>query len=1328
MRFSVDGPETLKAAGIALYGAETVGTPDLDVFVWATDLGFPDLSTVIYSTTVANGDLVYYPTYLHLDLSAENIVMYNDFHIGWSTNDVTGGTLAGLSDDGSCGTLRSSEYWGTWATMLADWGADVNFLIYADMCKDEFSVCQTESDYCGLAYFWRLPDRYGDVGNYQKIPSTGIGCRLEKVRIALYAGPGALYTYNSEVQVWTSDGPDGLPGTKIAYITVTPADYVLYPAKLEVDFTPMNVLFDEDVWVGIESLAPDTLTGIRTLSDNGSCGDRASCEQFGGMFGYMIDDWGGDYNFVLEADVCCIPPEERACTPGEDWPTSGHDFRRTAASLNSTGDAKCKQDVLWDHYDGNGFVYSRPIIYDTVLVVAYNNGKLQGFGINSATLMWTITGIANGINTGFRNSVTVQDGFVYYGGGSLAAFSKADVYTGTIIWKRSPTTANGLNGNTDYTTSVILDDIVYVPTANGALYALDAATGLNYAGWTTNPIMLDGNPQQTLGSNGVDELYIGTNGAFGTGYGTLYAVDAATGAINWSLGEADLVGQDLDGDTTGTTTEIFQGPIGCDIDGALYAMTAFEVDAVAGAPSGAYYKFTSGGAIAWAKAGRFPRYTGPVIDANAVYMSSLRGWTSEPLTTPALNKNSGAIIWESDPAYNAQGWVEGALSCEPFLPDLLYLGNTDGQFLALNTDAGLSEFEYQYVVTVSNRGTGIAIDPTHVVLTNRQGDIYVLTEQVDRPRLRIMKDDEYISVPFFSPNGYIVTYTDVFMNNGCADLTFTLTADENPAAYVSTVQPERVTRMNMLANSMVDNDYPSMAASLVKTQPVGTEIETEFTESAYSKNTYSNTAAYAPPSWLNSIVVSGGTLAGGETFSVSYNVNGPLVQRGAQRCYVTIASNDQYYLNSADNPVVQLGVIGGCLESFDDFVFGETEQNVGPLTNTGEIGNQDQTLWDIDGNSAFYWQGGFMFALDTYRLAFNLESWHGADPADFWNMLLPDPNCFDQCAPYITPDPVVLGQILDGGSYVDIMGNVGVKAYVDSIINFDCNATGWDWAAVDCPYDDTLSIGIRVDHFVYGVVGEAGYLNNTVINRLDVTNRNAAPITDLYLAALNDYDLQANGSDVVKFDAAHSISYGASCAAGDVTNTWVAGMGKIPMDVDPMIGARTLDADQAMWEANYVGLDSIYTWLTTAPGQTAQAGIDMSFPCATSSDDREFFHMFTSMDLAGNETKSVGVYFFEFDGADITDDQYFFDLAIFVNQFAGFGRGDINGDAVVNLADIVALWNMVNAAGQGPLFEHLADVNNDSAVNNGDVTYLANYWFCVGPAPIGDWVLPNICP
>jgi hypothetical protein len=449
---------------------------------------------------------------------------------------------------------------------------------------------------------------------------------------------------------------------------------------------------------------------------------------------------------------------------------------------------------------------------------------------------------------------------------------------------------------------------------------------------------------------------------------------------------------------------------------------------------------------------------------------------------------------------------------------------------------------------------------------------------------------------------------------------------------------------------------------------------------------------------------------------------------------VTISTNDNYYLNDPGDPYVQLGVLGGCLQSFDGLNFGMGSINHAPVHNTGEIGNQNgEGVWELDGEDNRYWQGGLFYAADIYRLAWTTDSWHGGDPPDFWNSLLPDPNCYDQCEPWVTPDPILLGRMShDGGyNYDDVYGYAAAYAYIDSVVNFDCHGTGWDWSNIECPFDNALTMGIRVEEYMYGAIDEPA-LANVAIFRHDITNRNPTPV-EVYIGAFHDFDLDGslNGFDLFKFDAAYSIAYGSPCSpAYPFTNGVVYGNGKIPMDVDPMIGVHNIDAQQAMWHADNVALDSMYYWMTNYSGQTAQAGIDMNFPCdpLSETDDRDAWMSFIGREWNDEGGYQFGTYFFGYAAADVTDDVFFQNLAILVNQFAGFKRGFINTDNVINLADVVALYNMVNAGGPGPLFEHLADVNADGVVDNGDVLYLANFCFCVGPAPLGVWALPDICP
>lgn len=63
-------------------------------------------------------------------------------------------------------------------------------------------------------------------------------------------------------------------------------------------------------------------------------------------------------------------------------------------------------------------------------------------------------------------------------------------------------------------------------------------------------------------------------------------------------------------------------------------------------------------------------------------------------------------------------------------------------------------------------------------------------------------------------------------------------------------------------------------------------------------------------------------------------------------------------------------------------------------------------------------------------------------------------------------------------------------------------------------------------------------------------------------------------------------------------------------------------------------------------------------------------------------------------------------------------HGDVNGDWVVNVGDVVALVNYLYREGNPPESLNQADVNGDCEVNIGDVVYLVNYLYRNGPAPL----------
>jgi hypothetical protein len=63
------------------------------------------------------------------------------------------------------------------------------------------------------------------------------------------------------------------------------------------------------------------------------------------------------------------------------------------------------------------------------------------------------------------------------------------------------------------------------------------------------------------------------------------------------------------------------------------------------------------------------------------------------------------------------------------------------------------------------------------------------------------------------------------------------------------------------------------------------------------------------------------------------------------------------------------------------------------------------------------------------------------------------------------------------------------------------------------------------------------------------------------------------------------------------------------------------------------------------------------------------------------------------------------------------GRGDANGDGVINSADVVYLINYLFKGGPSPEPLCTGDMNCDGIINSADVVYLINYLFKGGPPP-----------
>jgi len=1374
MRFSVEGPETLKSVSIALYGAQTVGTPDLDVFVWGDDgAGYPNLGDVIASVTVPNASIVYFPSYNVIDLSSLNLVMTGDFHVGWSTNDVTGGTLAGLSDDGSCGAGRSSEYYlGAFSSMLNDWGADVNFLIDADLCKDEFSNCVTLSDFDLDYYYWRYPDRYGDIGAYQLFGFKGEGCRIDNINVRffwsrlMYNWP--LYTTNSELQVYTVDGVTGLPDTKVFSQTITPGNYgAITPTPSAstrwwktFDISSSNFRYDEMIWVGLESFAPDTLSGFFLLSDDGLTGDLRSCETWGpGAFGFMLDDWGLDVDHGITLDVCCVPIAECACAPGADWPTMGGNFARSGHSGNTLGNAQCNLTKSWEYVAGQVAVFNSPVIYkDTV--VCYFLDRLAALDVNTGAQIWLRLSDPFVIGAASYATPTVYNGLIYVAGGSAKSFSALSVTTGATVWTRNFSAHS--NHFVTFGPSVIVNvggtDVVYYTDDFGWVYAVDALTGALFPGWVTNPVKL---PQAIVRGVTTDgaRLFVGTT--IGAASGDIYALDPATGAQLWQLSgagglqAATIVPPKDYGGFEGFPNAISvanEGVCGLGASNVIYTCSYYPIaDNTSPVQQGGvlYSINAADGSLNWAILAHNGSggYSMPNIDASRVIHQSWPYWTTSgdhrgPI---GVNRNSGAIEWTN--TYPSQPYLadfplmEGVLSCEDEVSDIfvgVYRSNFAKFFQA---DNGAPMFHRRFTgylsgaFSVAGHRVAPVMDDGHLLLTWRN-KIVALTNQVDRPRLDLPHYVIDVPVEFGSPNPTNATFADAIANSGCTPLQIiSITLDEidnnttPTSAVIASANQERLSRLS----SAVDRFNPK-----TDNWSLAFADETDITISETSMNSGFSlkNAAFAPPPYVNNVIspLNGSFVAAGDTVDLIVSVNGPMITRGRHAFYAYIHTDDpDYFLDSAkiDDPAyaipqIECGLIGGCLYASARLSFGTSSSNYKIIWNSGFQADGDSTSFSVDGASSQLWQGALVYAKSKYQVALHAQNWHAID--FFWKSLLSDPECVNGgCPPQLASNVVVGAMSSDNGAtYANLMANVMTFSYVDSMQNMDDDTSAvlhWWWAypwdyLEDPPYDDTLTVGFKACVKVIGVTGNAAF-NNFIIERHAVSARYGQAVNDLYLTGMIDYDVTPNNArQMVGYDAAHSLAYVYDC--GSPVGGW--GYVKIPFGCgyEPMINAKTVTASMGSWNDSDIWLDSVYYWASNNVGLSHQPGTD---PCATDPDDRDAYMTFAKNSFSGSDS---GIYCFAnfarpgIASSDVASN--YFGIANLANQFCGFGRGDVNNDGVINIVDIVYLAAFVNFGGNGPFpFEHLGDVNIDGSIDINDVLYLKAFYFNGGPCPQGKW-------
>jgi hypothetical protein len=1196
-----------------------------------------------------------------------------------------------------------------------------------------------------VSYFWRLPDEYGNVGQAQKVRGGSSQCRVQDVAWYLYDnGTPNAYTTNSEVSIYTDIG--GLPGAKVASIILTPADYNFFPAATVVDFEPLNAYTSYDYWVAIESFGTDSTDGIRTLSDAGGSGYIDGWAEYSGLWSLMPDDWSGvdpGWNAVVDVYQCWIPEIPDWCMPGgdDDWSTLQGNYQRTGRSMLPAGDSWCNLNLNWAYEDpSQGMNFCGPTVFEDYVIAAFSD-HVQVFDLNTGSIKYTIAPGIPQTGSQMRSSATVEyitalgTDVLFLGGGDLAQSVLAyDIHTGALLWSRDAVTvgAVGLFGATRYMTTTILDmgvaQVAYLGTDNGSIVALDAATGALFPGWSVNPVTLGASNFKSGSTDGAS-LFFGTYNP--AGEGDVYSIDAATGVINWQLSAvgglqaANFWGSAYLGGEEGFNSGVAYS----NIYNTLYTNSRADGDHPV---DGLFYCIdaSTGNLIAVNQSNR-GRESTPIVDINRIYVPTLTKWATPPAggSLPVFNCATGAILMAMQSSSAGRYYVDGFLTCEPHgAPDQLFIFNEDGFLSCFNADNGDEIFRRRifnatgYAPNIGMAGA-IAPDPisgeVHILFGTFWGNLFDLKKGVDRPRLEFYTYNPQANVEFGSATSYLVDLGPIMSNTGCADLTLTSLTINDASNGV-----------DLPAFTVADNDFLDRAASIADvlvrdafmskyTRPRDNDINSQDALNVRSieKKDFTNPAATAFPVFLNGIAYppDGYKIAPDEDCNIVIDVIQSQIKRGPQDFYIEVASDDpDFFLNNPGlNPQIHVTLIGGCLVDTTTLYFGAGGANFQWVTNSGRMGTGDWDPhgFDIDGDAASYYQGSIGYAVSKYRLATSTQDWSGGGgEAEGIQSMQPDPNwCDNNCKPYLTTDYAV-GSMWDNAlsAYVPIIGTMICGTFIDSVQNFDLGG-GWDWSNWGAPFDNALTMGLKVNSRTIGVE-DVPELASLTLQIMDITERNGNAVDDWYLWHFWDCDL---GYDTAAID--RDISTAWCFSAGSPDFAW--GNIKIPFgpcDGDPVINAVGLN-----------GADAFYGWATYwdeaynyCAGGTGLSSIGMDL------DDAEVHFTLASHDFLPNETYSIGIATFGVHGmADASSSAELAPTAHFVNKWAGFGRGDVNNDNALNLGDIIYLAAFVNGGGTGPVpFLHLGDVNNDLAVDASDITYLIDYYFYCGACPVGDWI------
>jgi len=562
------------------------------------------------------------------------------------------------------------------------------------------------------------------------------------------------------------------------------------------------------------------------------------------------------------------------------------------------------------------------------------------------------------------------------------------------------------------------------------------------------------------------------------------------------------------------------------------------------------------------------------------------------------------------------------------------------------------------------------------------------------------------------------TATNAVENTGCVDLTFTtVLSDGLPTAKakLSTVSSAGLKRAATLANNLIDrrvDDMSAMGGANGKSHDQVFGMNDDNLTISQIKPAAANSARLGIPTWVTMAPALPAPAGGASDFVFTFDrLAMPFLATSTFFVDILSSNDPDYEIEYPADPIlaeIQYDIAYVyCVPQEGYMFFGDTGDEW--YNNRGAFGDGAVTYeFSLTGTDDALYAGTMFFMTSMNSAAWNPQG--TSVPAGF-GFLMAFPGEPGDCGGCTFGDPLPVQYTTDGGlTYPALLGDLCSFAVID---------TGQDFGTY--PNQTGPSMGILVKYREVGAYGpDFGDFKLVVA---DIINRSATtPVSGLYYGNYQDWDISAGGTaDNGNGDVDQGLVYENTAPAQVRGQIGLPSKGSYWPDgtkTDPMYNVRILG--NADFVYNEELLDSLYWAVDAFP----EGGVTFSASASASGTpaDHSYIAAFGKVTLAPADTKTYG---FAMWGSDAAASPLV-DMAArakFINKFAGFDRGDIDNNGVIDLRDLVRLQRFLHSGGPGPTpFMHLGDVNCDTFVDGADCQLLANYLFNGGTPPKSKFV------